>query len=244
MEILIAASAATAFVALIAYLWNSDPNSKKNNRQLVHDDGQEVAVNGDTTNLPPFPTGAEVNQIIALERTVAALSQERADLLVQLETTKREVNVDASKANAAHTSTMLLSQKIDALETENASLRNGMAELESARSEQKQMISNQLEELEHFAATDKELITLRQQNSELFEQLKQLQTEKENAQGAIKRLEALVANQSNLEAKLLSLSQENAQLLEQISELQLSMKDKIAEQIESLQELYQQLACA
>src|SRR4051812_25392010 len=126
METLIASSAPTALVALMAYLGNSNWNSKKNNGQPLMANGavKRTAI-ASPPKLSPIPE-IEADQILSLEREVTTLKQQCADLVKQIEASKRERSVDG-KTVAAHTSTMLLSEKIDALETESRELRTQIA---------------------------------------------------------------------------------------------------------------------
>jgi chromosome segregation ATPase len=241
METLIAVSAATAFVALIAYLWNSDSNSKKNNRRLVSaNEDLESTANATTPPLSQIPDN-EADQILSLERTVISLKQQCADLVKQIEASKRERSVDGAKTVAAHTSTMLLSEKIDALETENRELRTQVAELENTLAEQQQTITHQIGELNKVAVAEEQLKNIRGENSDLLERLRALEIENEKQRRATHTLQTAAEQCVDLEAKAANLSEQNAQLLERLSQLQVSTKDRIAEQIEGLQELYHEL---
>ena len=242
METLIAVSAATAFIALIAYLWNSDSNSKKNLPQPVSADGDVDSTDNASSRSSKTPESAEADQILALEQTVTALKQQCADLVKQIEASKRERGLNGAKTIAAHTSTILLSEKIDVLETENAALRMQLAELENTQAEQQHTIAHQLGEIKKLAAAEKELTIVRGENSDLLERLRKLEIQNETDKRAMHSLQAAAAKTSELEAKAAGLRQQNAQLLERLSHLHVSTKDKIAEQIEGLQELYHQLA--
>lgn len=241
METLIAVSAATAFIALIVYLWNSDSNSKKILRQPVSGDGGIESTDNAPSRSSQTPDSGEADQILTLERTVTSLKQQCADLVKQVEASKHERGLDGAKTVAAHTSTILLSEKIDALETENAALRTQLAELEITGAEQQHIITHQLGEIKKLAAAEKELTTIRGENSDLLEQFRKLEIQNEKDRRAMHTLQAAAAKSSELEAKAAGLREQNVQLLERLSHLHVSTKDKIAEQIEGLQELYHEL---
>ena len=90
MEILIIISAAIAFGALIAYLWNASRVLEEKNRLLEIAESRLAAISGEVSieTSPSSAGGAE--QIAQLESQLHDLTQERSELRAQIESMQKE----------------------------------------------------------------------------------------------------------------------------------------------------------
>lgn len=241
MEILIIVSAAIAFGALIAYLWNSSRVLEEKNRLLEIAESRLAAVSGDVgSGLAPAPTGGG-ERIAELESQLRELARERSELSAQLDLINRKPPSSPEPAQDIQLATTELSQKIASLDAENAALRSRIAELEGERNGTEQKIILLQDEHDKLPALRDRVASLEQERSELAAQLQKAESEKGAHLQRIVELEGLETKLPSLEARVASLSDQNAELLTQISDLQSSIRDKIRNQLDGLQELYRKL---
>jgi len=241
MEILIIVSAAIAFGALIAYLWNSSRVLEEKNRLLEIAESRLAAISGDAgVALSPAASGAG-ERIAELESQLKELARERSELRAQIESIERERITSPRALHDAQSANTELSQRITHLDSENSALRSQIAEFERERNGDQEKISLMQDEHDKFPALREHVASLETERSELAERLAKAESEKQASSQRLLQLEGLETKLPVLEAQIASLSDQNSQLSIQISDLQSSIREKIKTQLDDLQELYRKL---
>jgi chromosome segregation ATPase len=239
METLIAVFSGVAFLALIVYLWNSDPAAKHDKDEAIKEAPSSAGVNEPNESTSPtlqFEDVAQLNPKIEASKTEHAEAfNEGADY-----TQKASVNhLDLQEAQASADDRS--SQRVVELETDNSLLQRRLAELSSLQSSRESEMALLEQELAKLRAFEQEVENLQKEKAQLTEQLAKSEIENAANARASVALQDLEAKQSEFEGKLTSLREENTRLLAEISELRSSLRDKIKTQLDGLQELYSNL---
>lgn len=234
METLIAVFSGVAFLALIVYLWNSDPAPKHDKVEAIKEAPSPAGVNEPNESTSPT---LQVEHVAQLEEKIQASKSEHAEAFNEVgDYTANHLVLQEAQASAA-----VGSQRVVELERDNSLLQRRLAELSSQQSSRASEMASLEQELAKLRAFEHEVENLQKEKAQLTEQLAQSEIENAANARALVALQDLEAKQSELEDKFTSLREENTRLLSEITELRSSLRDKIKTQLDGLQELYSNL---
>jgi chromosome segregation ATPase len=239
METLIAVFSGVAFLALIVYLWNSDPTAKHDKDEALKEAPSPAAVNEPNESTSPT---LQFEHAAQLEQKIEALKSEHAEAFNEVADYTQKATANHLDLQEAQASAERSSQRIGELETDNGLLQRRLAELSSQQSSRESEMASLEQELAKLRAFEDELENLQKEKAQLTEQLAKSEIENAANARASVALQDLEAKQSEFEDKLTSLREENTRLLGEITELRSSLRDKIKTQLDGLQELYSNLA--
>lgn len=241
METLIAVFSGVAFLALIVYLWKSDSASKPDKdeaiQQVSRPPGRVEAKEGALAS-----SVLELEHVAQLEQKIDGLKREHAEVSSAVAEYRQKAMANDFALQEAQASAARSSQRVIELEAENSLLQRRLAELDH----QQNIRQSEMASLEHglakLGAYEQEVAILQKEKAELIEQRVKFEIENAANARASLALRDLEAKQSESEEKLASLREENKRLLGEIAELRASLRDKIKNQLDGLQELYRNLA--
>lgn len=238
METLIAVFSGVAFLALIIYLWNSDPAAKHEKDGTIKEAPSAGAVNEPNESNSP---ALQFEHAAQLEPNTEALKSEQAEVFNEVadytqKVTSNQLDLQEVKASADRGW-----QRVVELETDNSLLQRRLAELSSQQSSRESEMASLEQEVAKLRAFEQEVENLQKERAQLTEQLAKSEIENAANARASVALQDLEAKQSEFEDKLTSLREENTRLLGEITELRSSLRDKIKTQLDGLQELYSNL---
>ena len=237
METLIAVFSGVAFLALIVYLWNSDPAAKHDKDEALKAPSP-AAVNEPNESTSPTPQFEDVAQ---LEEKIQASKSEHAEAFNEVADYTQKATANHLDLQEAQAIADLSSQRVVELERDNSLLQRRLAELSSQQSSRETEMASLEQELAKLRAFEHEAESLQKEKAQLTEQLAKSEIENAANARASVALQDLEAKQSEFEDKLTSLREENTRLLGEITELRSSLRDKIKTQLDGLQELYSHL---
>lgn len=240
METLIAVFSGLAFLALIVYLWNSDPASKQDKGEATQQESRSpVRVEGNEGALAS--SALEFEHVAQLEQKIDGLKREHAEVSNAVAEYRQKAMANDFALQEAQASAARSSQRVVELEAENSLLQRRLAELDNQQSIRQSEMASLEHELAKLGACEQEVAILQREKAELIEQRGKSEIENAANARASLALRELEAKQSESEEKLASLREENKRLLGEIAELRSSLRDKIKTQLDGLQELYRNL---
>lgn len=241
MEALIAVFSGVAFLALIVYLWNSDPASKQDKHEAIKEESPSPRPVNDSNGGALASSTLESEHVGQLQQKIDALKQEHAEASNAVADYRQKATANQVELQEAQASAVRSSQRVLDLEADNSLLQRQLAELKS----QQDSRQNEMASLEHhvakLGACEEEIAILQKEKAELIEQLGKSEIENAANVRASLALKDLEAKQSEFEERLASLREENKRLLGEIAELRSSLRDKLKTQLDGLQELYRNL---
>ena len=238
METLIAVFSGVAFLALIVYLWNSDPAPKHDKVEAIKEAPSPAGVNEPNESTSPT---LQVEHVAQLEEKIQASKSEHAEAFNEVSDYTQRATANHLVLQEAQASAAVGSQRVVELERDNSLLQRRLAELSSQQSSRASEMASLEQELAKLRAFEHEVENLQKEKAQLTEQLAQSEIENAANARALVALQDLEAKQSELEDKFTSLREENTRLLSEITELRSSLRDKIKTQLDGLQELYSNL---
>ena len=238
METLIAVFSGVAFLALIVYLWNSDPATKHDKDEALKEAPSPGAVDEPTESTSPT---LQFEHAAQLERKIEALEIEHAEAFNEVADYTQKAPTNQLDLQEAQASADRSSQRVVELETDNSLLQRRLAELSNQQSSRESEMTSLEQEIAKLRAFEQEVENLQKEKVQLTEQLAKSEIEHAANARASVELQDLQVKQSEFEDKLTSLREENTRLLGEINELRSSLRDKIKTQLDGLQELYSNL---
>ena len=240
METLIAVFSGVAFLALIVYLWNSDPAPKQAKDEAVKESPSPGRV--DESNEGALGSSTLQSEHVAqLEQKIDGLKREHAEAANAVAEYRQKATANDFALQGALASASRSSQRVVELEAENSLLQRRVAELDSQQISRQGEMASLEQELARLGVLEQEIGILQKEKAELVEKLEKAETENAANARASLALQDLEIKQSEFEHQLASLREENHRLLGEISELRSSLRDKIKTQLDGLQELYRNL---
>jgi len=238
MEALIAVFSGVAFLALIVYLWNSDPAAKQDKVEAIKEAPSPAGVNEPNESTSPT---LQFEHVAQLEEKIQASKSEHAEAFNEVADYTQKATANHLDLQEAQASAELSSQRVVELERDNSLLQHRLTELSSQQSRRESEMASLEQEAAKLRAFEQELENLQKEKAQLTEQLAKSEIENAANTRAALALKDLEAKQSESEDKLVSLREENKRLLDEISELRSSLRDKIKTQLDGLEELYRNL---
>ena len=238
METLIAVFSGVAFLALIVYLWNSDPAAKPDKVEAIKETPSPAGVNEPNESTSPT---LQFEYVAQVEEKIPASKSEHAEAFNEVADYTQIATANHLDLQEAQASADLGSQRVVELERDNSLLQRRLAELSSQQSSRESEMASLEQELAKLHAVEHEVENLQKEKAQLTEQLAKSEIENAANARAYVALQDLEAKQSEFEDKLTSLREENTRLLGEITELRSSLRDKIKTQLDGLQELYSNL---
>jgi chromosome segregation ATPase len=238
METLIAVFSGVAFLALIVYLWNSDPATKHDKDEALQEAPSPGVVNEPNESTSPT---LQFGHAAQLERKIEALKSEHAEAFNEVANYTQKAPSNQLDLQEAQASADRSSQRVVELETDNSLLQRRLAELSNQQSSRESEMTSLEQEIAKLRAFEQEVENLQKEKAQLTEQLAKSEIEHAANARASVVLQDLQVKQSEFEDKLTSLREENTRLLGEITELRSSLRDKIKTQLDGLQELYSNL---
>ena len=238
METLIAVFSGVAFLALIVYLWNSDPATKHDKDEALQEAPSPGVVNEPNESTSPT---LQFGHAAQLEQKIEALKSEHAEPFNDVADYTQKAPSNQLDLQEAQASADRSSQRVVELETDNSLLQRRLAELSNQQSSRESEMASLEQEIAKLRAFEQEVENLQKEKAQLTEQLAKAEIEHAANVRASVVLQGLQVKQSEFEDKLTSLRQENTRLLGEITELRSSLRDKIKMQLDGLQELYSNL---
>lgn len=244
MEPWIILSAAIAFGALIAVIWNSDRDLKEKNRRLEIAETRLAALAGEAGGAPSTISLAHDETTAELESQVSRLTDERARLLDQIEDQKKQtVAVQEVFQSSGDPEGQLerLKQQLATLGSENSQLRSRIEDYERERSSREQRAlllqgeEAKIPELEH------RISKLREENDQFLSQIEELTRAQEASRKRTQELEGAQSRVADLEQNLTQLREENSKQSKKLSDFRNSVHGKLKAQLNALQKLYQDI---
>ena len=241
METLIAVFSGVAFLALIVYLWNSDPAPKQAKDEAVKEESSSPGRVHESNEGVLALSTLESEHVVQLEQKIDGLKREHAEASNALAEYRQKSTANDFALQEAQASAARSSQRVVELEAENSLLQRRLAELDSLQSSRQGEMASLEQKLAKLGAFEQEIGILQKERAELVEKLEKAETENAANARASLTLQNLEAKQSEHEEQLASLREENKRLLGEISELRSSLRDKIKTQLDGLEELYRNL---
>jgi chromosome segregation ATPase len=241
METLIAVFSGVAFLALIVYLWKSDPAAKQDKNQAIKEESPLPGSVNEPNEGALVSSALESEHVAQLEQKNDGLNREHAEASNAVAKYRQKATANDSALQEAEASSVRSSQRVVELEAENSLLQRRLAELDSQQSSRHGEMASVKHELAKLGAFEQEVGILRNEKAQLVEKLEKAETDNATNARASLALQELEAKQSQFEDKLASLREENKRLLGEISELRSSLRDKIKTQLDGLEELYRNL---
>jgi chromosome segregation ATPase len=241
METLIAVCSGLAFLALIVYLWKSDPAAKQDKNEAIKEESPSARFLNEPNQGALASAARESEQVTQLEQKIDGLTREHAEASNAVAEYRQKATANDFALQEAQASSVRSSQRVLELEAENSLLQGRLAELDRQQSSRQGEMASLEHELAKLGAFEEEAGILQKEKAELVEKLEKAETENTANARASLALQDLEAKQSEFEDKLASLREENKRLLGEISELRSSLRDKIKSQLDGLEELYRNL---
>ena len=241
MEALIAVFSGVAFLALIIYLWNSDPASKQDKDAAIKEESPSPGRVHESNEGALGSSTLQSEYVAQLEQKIDGLKREHAEASNAVAEYRQKATANDFALQEAQASSVRSSQRVVELEAENSHLYRRLAELDSQQSSRRGEMASLEHKLAKLAAFEQEVGILEKEKAELVEKLEKAEIENAANARASLALQDLKMKQSEFEDKLASLREENKRLLGEISELRSSLRDKIKTQLDGLQELYRNL---
>ena len=241
METLIAVCSGLAFLALIVYLWKSDPAGKQDKNEAIKEESPSARSLDEPNEGALVSAARESEHVTQLEQKIDGLTREHADASNAVAEYRQKATANDFALQEAQASSVRSSQRVVELEAENSLLQRRLVELDIQQSSRQGEMASLEHKLAKLGAFEQEVGILQKEKAELVEKLEKASTENAANARASLVLQDLEAKQSEFEDKLASLREENKRLLGEISELRSSLRDKIKSQLDGLEELYRNL---
>ena len=241
METLIAVCSGLAFLALIVYLWKSDPAGKQDKNEAIKEELPSARSLNEPNEGALFSAARESEHVTQLEQKIDGLTREHAEASNAVAEYRQKATANDFALQEAQASSVRSSQRVVELEAENSLLQRRLVELDIQQSSRQGEMASLEHKLAKLGAFEQEVGILQKEKAELVEKLEKASTENAANARASLVLQDLEAKQSEFEDKLASLREENKRLLGEISELRSSLRDKIKSQLDGLEELYRNL---
>ena len=241
METLIAVCSGLAFLALIVYLWKSDPAGKQDKNEAIKEESPSARSLDEPNEGALVSAARESEHVTQLEQKIDGLTREHAEASNAVAEYRQKATANDFALQEAQASSVRSSQRVVELEAENSLLQRRLAELDSQQGSRQGEMASLEHKLAKLGAFEQEVGILQKEKAELVEKLEKASTENAANARASLVLQDLEAKQSEFEDKLASLREENKRLLGEISELRSSLRDKIKSQLDGLEELYRNL---
>lgn len=241
METLIAVFSGAAFLALIVYLWKSDPVSNQDKAEPIKEESASRGRVNEPNEGSLASSTIESEHAAQPEQKIDPANREHTEAFNEVADYTQKATANHFDLQEAQVSADRSSQRVVELETDNSLLQRRLAELSSQQSSRDTEMASLEQELAKLRAFEQEVENLQKEKAQLIEQLAKSEIENAANARASVALQDLEAKQSEFEEKLASLREENKRLLGQITELRSSLREKIKIQLEGLQELYSNL---
>ena len=241
METLIAVFSGVAFLALIIYLWKSDPAAKQDKNEAIKEESPLPGSVIEPNEGSLASSALESEHVAQLEQKIDGLKREHAEASKAVAEYRQKATANDCALQDAQASSVRSSQRVVELEAENSLLQRRLAELDNQQSSRQAEMASLEHELARLGAFEQEVGILQKEKAQLVERLERAESENAANARASLALQDLEAKQSQFEDKLASLREENKRLLGEIAELRSSLRDKIKTQLDGLQELYRNL---
>ncbi|HEX7228691.1 MAG TPA: hypothetical protein VF353_13050 [Candidatus Binatia bacterium] len=241
MEALIAVFSGVAFLALIVYLWNSDPASKQDKHKAIKEESSSPSPVDDSNRGALASSTLESEHVVQLQQKIDALKREHAEASTAVADYRQKATANQVELQEAQASAARSSQRLLDLEADNSLLQQRLAELKSQQDSRQSEMAALEQQVAKLGECEQEVAILQKQKAELVEQLGKSEIENAANVRASLALKDLEAKQLEFEEKLASLREENKRLLGEIAELRSSFREKLKTQLDGLQELYRNL---